>query len=117
MRCPICQRCVVLLTLPMLAVRGFHHRQCLPHTVEQSRPSYGFTGVHRIPGLRAWWYEVPKSASTTLGRLLHVQKGTIHYGPGPQPGDVGFTVVRHPRPRPVAIAIPSRVRARAPSGS
>ena len=101
----------------MLAVRGFHHRQCLPHTVEQSRPSYGFTGVHRIPGLRAWWYEAPKSASTTLGRLLHVQKGTIHYGPGPQPGDVGFTVVRHPRPRPVAIAIPTRARARAPSGS
>ena len=117
MRCFVRQRCVVLLTLPMFAVRGFHHRQCLPHTVEQSRPSYGFTGVHRIPGLRAWWYEVPKSASTTLGRLLRVQKGTIHYGPGPQPGDVGFTVVRHPRPRPVAIAIPSRARARAPSGS
>ena len=91
---------VVLVTLPLFAFQGFHHRQCLPHNVEQSRPSYGFTGVHRIPGLRAWWYEVPKSASTTLGQLLHVQQGTIHYGSGPQPGDVGFTVVRHPVSQP-----------------
>jgi hypothetical protein len=68
-----------------------------PPPAESHRQRYGFFGVYRIPQLRAWWYEIPKSASTTFKRLTGVSGASSpHFGAGPQPGDVGFAVVRHP---------------------
>ena len=68
------------------------HPRCSPPPAELAHPTYGFHGVYRIPQLRAWWYEVPKSASTSARALLDPSDSTA----APQPGDVGFAFVRHP---------------------
>ena len=94
---------IVALAADMKTIDTVNGRACLPIKVEQSRPHYGFSGVHHIPALGAWWYELPKSASTTVAHLLGVRQGTIDYpSSGPQPGDVGFTVVRHPTCRAIS---------------
>ena len=94
---------IVALAADMKTIDTTHGHACLPIKVEQSRPHYGFSGVHHIPALGAWWYELPKSASTTVAHLLGVRQGTIDYpSSGPQPGDVGFTVVRHPTCRAIS---------------
>ena len=47
---------------------------CEPEAWER-HPSggYGFVGVYHIRELRAWYYEVPKSGSTTMGAIFGVQ--------------------------------------------
>ena len=58
-------------------------------------------GLHRIAPLRAWLYELPKSGSSTLISLLKLKHGALSRSE-PQPGDVGFAVVRHPTCRAVS---------------
>ena len=48
-----------------------------------------------MAALRAWWTEIPKSASTTLSKLFGVQTGTITYAGGPTEGEVGLPLA-HP---------------------
>jgi len=93
---------IVALVAAGKTIDTVHGRVCLPIKVEQAKPHYGFGGIHRVPALRAWWYELPKSASTTVAQLLGVGQGRIDYGSGPQPGDVGFTIVRHPTCRAIS---------------
>ena len=84
---------------------------CVPPIPEHTRPIYAYAGVHKIPSLRAWWTEIPKSASTTLARFLNVSTGGITYGNGPENDEVNFAVVRNPGCRFVSAFMTAYSRA------
>lgn len=73
--------------------------QCSPPAAEQAGlRAYGFAGVHYVRQLRAWFYEVPKSASTTITRFFKLSqgRGLSKWRERRSPLDIGFTLVRHP---------------------
>ena len=70
---------------------------CRPIEVERRKRTYGFSGFHWVAPLRVWLYEVPKSGSTTLMRMLKLAHGADDRRKRPpQPGDVAVALVRHP---------------------
>lgn len=92
---------LIMLAAPPGGVRG----KCVPPSGERTGlRNYGFAGVHFVPKLRAWLYEVPKSGSTSLARLLRFAQGgrsPLRNGTATST-HVGFAVVRHPVCRAVS---------------
>ena len=73
--------------------RSGGRRTCEPPRAERRRPHYGFVGLHRVRALRAFWWEVPKAGSTTFKEIIGTDNDVEA---APEPGDVGFAIVRHP---------------------
>ena len=87
-------------------------QKCQPNVVDTRKLNYGYSGIHRIAGLKAWFVEVPKSGSTSMSRLFKLRQGSITYGSGPRPGDISFAVVRQPACRAISGFKTAYVRSR-----
>jgi hypothetical protein len=93
------------LLRPVSSVLRQPSKACVPTPSEYRKKAYrSFAGLHYIPQLKGWWYEVPKAGSTTFHVLFDMNNHQLPVMPagGPSKDDIGFAIARHPVERAVS---------------
>lgn len=94
----------------MCPTQGYKNGLC-PHIPEKMHKlvKTGFVGKHFIPRLNAWYYEIPKSGSSTMVKFFNLRHGG-HSGYANN-GPRRFAVIRHPVCRAISGLQTSYTRA------